>query len=215
MDQPQLEANNYLVISYLSLRKAIGFIGLLLPVVLALGNVLFGSAGLETSISLYYYTDMGKVFVGSLCAIGTFLGSYRGFDRRDRIAGKLGGLFAVAVALFPTNPKEIPTATWASITHFTAATLLFLTLAYFSLVLFRKTDPTKPPTPQKLKRNRVYTACGYLILAAIAGVGISFMVRESPFFDLYKPVFWFESLAVVSFGVSWLTKGEAILKDDA
>jgi hypothetical protein len=27
------------------------------------------------------------------------------------------------------------------------------------------------------------------------------------------PVFWLESLAVVAFGVSWLTKGETILKD--
>ena len=72
MNHQQLEANNYLVISYLSLRKAIGFIGLLLPVVLALGNLLLGSAGLETSISRYYYTNMGNVFVGSLCAIGTF-----------------------------------------------------------------------------------------------------------------------------------------------
>lgn len=63
-------------------------------------------------------------------------------------------------------------------------------------------------------RNKVYSVCGYLIVASIAGAGISFAVRQYPFFDLYRPVFWFESLAVVSFGVSWLTKGEAILKDD-
>jgi len=29
----------------------------------------------------------------------------------------------------------------------------------------------------------------------------------------YKPVFWLEATAVVAFGISWLTKGEAILKD--
>src|SRR5712664_2038585 len=214
MKQQQLEANNYLVISYLSLRKAIGFIGLLLPVVLVLGKILLGSPGLETSISLYYYTHMGNVLVGSLCAIGTFLMSYRGFDLKDQIAGKLGGLFAITVALFPTSPGDVPSETWTSITHFTAATLLFLTLAYFSLCLFRKTDPAKPPTPQKLKRNKVYAACGYLILASIAGVGISFAVRKSPFFDLYKPVFCFESLAVLSFVLSCLTNVEAILKDD-
>jgi len=60
----------------------------------------------------------------------------------------------------------------------------------------------------------VYATCGYLILVGIAGVGISFAIRKSPFFDLYKPGFGFESLTAVSFGVSWLTKGEAILKDD-
>src|SRR5256885_9844414 len=115
MDNDQLEANNYLVISYLSLRKAIGFIGLFLPFVLVLGKILFDSAGLETSISAYYYTKVGNVFVGSLCAIGTFLMSYRGFDLKDQVAGKLGGLFAVTVALFPTSPKDVPSATWTSI----------------------------------------------------------------------------------------------------
>ena len=32
--------------------------------------------------------------------------------------------------------------------------------------------------------------------------------------DSLAPIFWLESLAVVAFGVSWLTKGEAILKDE-
>jgi len=208
------EPNNYLVISYLTLRKAVGFIGLLLPLVVALGKILSGSAGLQTSISAYYYTNMGNVLIGSLCAIGVFLMSYRGFDQRDMIAGKLAGLSAITAALFPTSRTDVLTGTWTSPIHFAAAVLLFLTLAYFSLCLFRKTDPSKPPTPQKLKRNKVYAVCGYLILASIAGAGISFALRDYPFFDLYKPVFWFESLAVVSFGVSWLTKGEAILKDD-
>jgi hypothetical protein len=208
------EPNNYLVISYLTLRKAVGFLGLLLPLVVALGKILFGSAGLQTSISAYYYTNMGNVLVGSLCAIGVFLMSYRGFDHRDMIAGKLAGLSAITAALFPTSPEDVLMGTWTSPIHFAAAVLLFLTLAYFSLCLFRKTDPSKPPTPQKLKRNKVYAVCGYLILASIAGAGISFALRKYPFFDLYKPVFWCESVAVVSFGVSWLTKGEAILKDE-
>ncbi len=29
----------------------------------------------------------------------------------------------------------------------------------------------------------------------------------------YHPIFWLETTAILSFGVSWLTKGEAILKD--
>lgn len=212
--QPQREADNSLVISYLTLRKAIGIIGLLLPFVLSLGKLVIDGPGLETSISAYYYTSLGNVLVGSLCAIGVFLMSYRGYDRRDEIAGKLACVFAVTAALFPTTPKDTLTGSWTSPIHFIGATLLFLTLAYFSLRLFRRTDPTKPPTLQKIKRNKVYTVCGYLILAAIAGAGVSFAFRTAPFFQHYKPVFWFESLAVVAFGVSWLTKGEAILKDE-
>jgi len=31
--------------------------------------------------------------------------------------------------------------------------------------------------------------------------------------ERYAPIFWLEGIAVIAFGVSWLTKGEAILKD--
>ena len=29
-----------------------------------------------------------------------------------------------------------------------------------------------------------------------------------------EPIFWLESVAIVAFGLSWLTKGETILKDE-
>ena len=32
--------------------------------------------------------------------------------------------------------------------------------------------------------------------------------------DAFHVVFWLEAVAIVAFGISWLTKGEAILKDD-
>jgi hypothetical protein len=31
----------------------------------------------------------------------------------------------------------------------------------------------------------------------------------------YHPIFWLETLAILAFGLSWLTKGEAILADGA
>src|SRR5215467_3411619 len=67
-----------LVFSYLSLRKAVGIIGFLLPSVLAIGKILlqgFGPQGaiLQSSISSYYYTNVRDIFAGSLCAIGVFL----------------------------------------------------------------------------------------------------------------------------------------------
>ena len=98
--------------------------------------------------------------------------------------------------------------------HWTLAALLFLTLASFSLFLFTKTAPEKRPTPRKLKRNAVYRVCGYTILASIL---LIFVATRSQIADQVKqldPVFWLESLAVVAFGVSWLTKGETILKDE-
>ncbi len=45
-------------------------------------------------------------------------------------------------------------------------------------------------------------------LAALSGQ----LSRDSPWLKC-EPLFWFEAAAVVAFGVSWLTKGEAFLKD--
>jgi len=30
-----------------------------------------------------------------------------------------------------------------------------------------------------------------------------------------NPVFWLETITIEAFGISWLTKGQAILKDEA
>lgn len=204
-----------LVLSYLGLRKAIGTIGTALPFVLAFGKILLESPGIQSSMSAYYYTVMRDVFVGSLCAIAVFLMSYRGYERQDYVAGKLACLFALGVAFFPTAPDVDPTAREkiVSMAHSLLAMAFFLTLAYFSLAQFRKTDPRKPPTPQKLRRNMVYTVCGWTILACILLIAVMALLPGDAPVKRLDPVFWLESLAVVAFGVSWLTKGEAILKD--
>src|SRR5262245_5003850 len=95
-----------LVLSYLSLRKAIGLLGACLPFVLAIGLFVLDGKGLQGSISGYYHTEMRDVFVGILCAIGVFLLSYRGYESEDRIAGNLACAFAIGTALFPTTPMD-------------------------------------------------------------------------------------------------------------
>jgi hypothetical protein len=205
----------FLVLSYLDLRKAVGIIGFALPFVLAFGKILLQGSGIQSSISSYYYTDMRNVFVGSLCAIGVFLMSTRGYDRKDEIAGILACVFAVGVALFPTTPDIGATSRDKLIgaLHLSFAALLFLTLAYFSLALFTKTAPDKTLTRRKLQRNAVYRVCGYTILASIFLMVVVALPEVKTLVERLTPVFWLESVAVVAFGVSWLVKGETILKD--
>jgi hypothetical protein len=141
-----------LVLSGLALRKAVGIIGFAVPIVLAFGNmILLKRLVIESSISSYYYTGMGNVFVGSLCAIGVFLMSTRGYDRKDEIAGRLACAFAIGVALFRTTLYSDPTSKEKLIgsLHWLFAALLFLTLGYFCLALFTKTAPDRIPTPPK------------------------------------------------------------------
>lgn len=203
-----------MVISYLALRKAIGILGLAFPLVLALGAWLIFKTGIQGSISDYYYTGMRDVFVGTLWAIGFFLFSYKGPERVDAIAGNLGCIFAVAVTLFPTTPDSVDHATFIGGLHLTFAALLFLTLTFFSLFLFTKTDPSKRPSPEKLKRNRVYKIAGYTMAASILLILVYYRVSiVTASLKPYHPVFWLETITVVAFGISWLTKGEAILQD--
>ena len=201
-----------LVISYLGLRKAVGVIGVALPFVLAFGKILLQGRGIEPSISDYYYTAMGNVFVGSLWAIGIFLLSTRGYDWRDETAGISACIFAVGVALFPTTPHGMP-ITAIGRTHFTFAALFFLTLSYFSFFLFTEMAHDRKPTPRKLQRNVVYRVCGVAIVVCIVLIAAVKLWHQETLLGLANPVFWLESVAVWSFGLSWLTKGETILKD--
>ena len=51
--------------SYKELRKAVGWIGILLPVTLMIGvSIIFNEEVFQESISHYYYTGMGDVFCG-------------------------------------------------------------------------------------------------------------------------------------------------------
>jgi hypothetical protein len=205
-----------LVVSYLALRKAVGIIGIALPLVLAIGNYILDGAGIESSISHYYHTAMRDVLVGSLCAIAVFLMSYRGYEWQDNIAGDLAGVFAIGAALFPTTTDYSATEVdkVIGVFHLGFAAAFFLTLAFFSLVLFRKTDKTKTPTPRKVLRNRVYSVCGYTILTCLAAIPIVSILMPEAAMKRLNPVFWLEAAAIWAFGWAWFTKGEGILKDE-
>jgi hypothetical protein len=204
-----------LVISYLALRRAVGIIGTSLPFVLVAGNWLLDGWGIQSSISAYYYTGMRDVFVGSLCAIGVFLLSYRGYDQADDTTGNLACVFAVGLALLPTSPAVGATTTQTVVgyAHLAFASAYFLTLAYFSLVLFKKTNPARRMTARKIQRNMVYTACGYTILVCVGLIVVNATLFAHSALQRVDPVFWLESAAVLAFGISWLTKGEAVLAD--
>jgi hypothetical protein len=212
----QSDKDTSLVFSYLALRRTIGLLGTALPFVLSFGAYLVFRDDLQSSLSYYYWTGMRDVFVGTLFAIGFFLLSYRGYDRADRIASSLACVFAVGVALFPTpesaDATGLPKA--IGIAHLMFAAAFFGTLIYFCLGLFTKTHPRKKPTEQKLMRNRIYRACGYVMAACIL---LSFAYYVVPALttalQAYSPIYWLEAIAIVAFGISWLVKGEAILQD--
>lgn len=228
--------NNPLIISYLTLRKTIGWLGILLPVVLFIGNFLIGwltdfengCNPYKSSISHYYYTRLGEIFTGTLCGVSLFLFSYNGHPKKegekglsDRTLSILAACFALGVVLFPTSSElPIPCNLRAFVTskltgniHLVSASLFFATLAYMSYFNFTKTSGDI--TPQKLKRNKIYRICAVSMVASLLGCALYLFVLEGKisWLDYIHPVFCFEALALLAFGFSWLTKGEFLLKD--
>ncbi len=217
------------VIAYKKLRKAIGVLGTALPFVLSLGALIIFSTGIQSSLSAYYHTDIGDVFVGTLCAIGVFFFAYRGYTGKrgnDDAVANWAGVFAIGVALFPTDPSGgvgIP-ETLSGKAHLVFAASFFAMLAYFCLCLFRKSRPEPYQRPaQKQKRDKLYRRAGVTIIASIVLIAVLAGIKKLGFVpegviqavEAWNPVFVLESIAVIAFGVAWLAKGQAILEDTA
>jgi hypothetical protein len=227
------------VVSYLTIRKAIGIIGFFLPFVLILGKIYyFEDPGIQDSISGYYYTDMRDVLVGSLCATGVFLISYKGYDapawRRlrfvkgpDDLASTVAGIGAIGVALFPTQPTSATLAQLAGSksyagVHVVSAGVFFIILAY--ILIFRFTDhgPSEDePGSEEEQRiaearrrrcNIVYVLFGGLILLSIALIVVVWRIPGGSFTWQRYSVLVLETVAILAFSIAWFLKGSEFLK---
>ena len=246
---------NQKTLSYDQLRKWMGYLGGLLPIIMYFGAnisqktgiVLFKCDGLLkfghitntiagtqcenltygkalSSISVYYHSIVGDIFVGILFSIGLFLITYKGYEKQDdewvsdNIVCNIAGFAAIFVALYPTRLASQTSLDLVGAIHVGAAAIFFLLMAIISGFKFTRSryDVTKlesdVPVPEKLFRNQIYRGCAWAIVISIAGIGLVWLSRVY-FNDLYvllepfQPVFWLESVGLMAFGYSWLVKG--------
>jgi hypothetical protein len=197
-------------------RTAIGALGVSLPLLMVFSSLVSGE-DLQGSISAYYFTSARDVFVGILWVIGVFLFFYRYRPRRPEAArtqvasirsgaadawlGKMAGLSAVVVALFPTTPPPAsPTQPpQIGVVHGIAAAVLFTCLAFFPLLLFS----------QSRDRGHVYRRYGWVMVALLLSV-MAYAFAPDGFREAiarWKPILVLESLLIVVFGVSWFDRG--------
>lgn len=208
-----------------TLRKLIGFLGVLLPVLLFL--VLLIDSGWHTplySISHYYFTRASGIFVIIVSLLGIFLLVYKGKEPIDFYISSTAGIFALALLLFPTNniskichdPDNLFSLTilnessFRSGFHYVSAAIFLSCLAFMSIFLFTKSDksPAQRGRPKR-RRNRVYRTCGVIMIIAILVILANFLgIISDEVFIKYHLTFWMEAIAVWSFGISWLTKAE-------
>lgn len=224
------EDNSIWLTNSLTLRKIIGIMGMAMP--LLLFGFLYLDTGLQyplESISHYYYTRVGGIFVIILSLLAFFLIVYKGKAPIDFYISLSAGFFALLTVLFPTNnitniccdPAKkyavtiLPVSDFRMYFHYTVAALFFLCLSYMSFFLFTKSNKSPDERGrQKIIRNRIYKTCGVLTLMALlvlfAG---SLKIIPPSYFKTFPLTFCMETLAIESFGFAWLIKGNTLFKD--
>lgn len=209
------------IITYRRIRKAIGYLGISLPILLiVLPLIPFFHTEIQPSISAYYYTNLREIFTGVLCAVGLFLIRYNGFKssafwKNDNLLTNLAGYMAFGIAFFPTNPGDwsekiytlVPlNKEWLGYFHDGFAAVFFGILALLSIKVFTIGQKEDNQLPQHiLNENNIYKVCGYLILASIILIVVFGIFEWFNYATLL-----FEALALFAFGISWLIKGRAL-----
>lgn len=257
--------------AYLRLRKAVGILGMSLPIVLLLGGRLFDGVWGLSSISEYHYSAMRDYFDAALGTTGLFLFYYPGYDRCDRAASWLACIGAWGVVLIYTTldgvkpcTDTVPDASdLCSLTelvtehrgglHLFFAILFFVGLTSFCF-LFRRpfrqsgfdsegyraasrirampdwihwavvpefglNQKKEQSFLGKRTKNRWFLICGWGMLACLAAIMIFdiFHICASQCDAVSCPwiishwAYFFESFAVILFGLAWFIKGEGHL----
>lgn len=220
-------ATDEFVRSHLLLRRFVGVVGILLPFVLVLFHFGWGRLvgelppttslwdSLQSSLSAYYYTDAGNIFVGCLVAFGVFLVTYRYGTWENRV-GDVAGVCAILVGLCPTTPDApTPTQQVVGIVHLVAAVLFFAGMAVFCLFLFPR-DPDRPAEENTVTapRRAFFRVCGVLIVVCLVWALTAFFALDDATQEATRYLLWPESFAVVSFAAAWLVKGQQLATDE-
>lgn len=210
--------------SYNRIRKLIGILGLLLPILIV---IFYG--GFLPSISLFYYTRSAVFFIAILAAFGLLLISYEGYEPKenekglsDNLVSHLGGFAILIVVLVPTACLDTVFNVCnvcisgkyclfghdiesINLVHLISAGLFFFFMGYMSLINFTRGSDKK--------YHFMYKLCGYTIWSSLLLLIIEFIIRLSGigrgYVTLYD-VYILETVMVAAFAISWLLKGRTI-----
>ncbi|PLX03929.1 MAG: hypothetical protein C0595_05220 [Marinilabiliales bacterium] len=213
--------NQNILLSYYRIRQLIGILGILLPVL-----VVYFYGGLLSSISHYYYTKSAVFFIIILSAFSLLLISYKGYPKdkkteilSDNLLTHIAGISALMVVLIPTDCSGTVNSGICEVCHYQLyghncsllgnihlifAGLFLLVMGYMSIFRFTKGK-------HKLN-NIIFIVSGILVWASILTIGVEISLKKIFAIEYFSPymVIIMETVAVWSFGVSWLVKGRAL-----
>lgn len=219
--------------SYLTIRIAVGVIGILLPVLLILTEavLLDDPVRIRGSISAYYHSPARDLLVAGLSVTGFLLITYMAGQRRtlDFALSTVAGVTVIGVAFVPTmRPGLVATdvrcgstspapagcspvqqhlgETLTATIHFACAGIFIVSLAAIAfLFAYRETR-----FRGSAGRARTQAGCGLAILLAVAVVAIG-ESADIRFGDL-TPLYLGEVASILAFGVSWLLAASALFR---
>ncbi len=210
-----------LLSSYLAMRRLIGVLGILLPLIVVVGGLIQHEPIIQHSISGYYYTNMRDFFVGLLSGVALFLISYKGYEKIDDFTTKMSGVCALGMILFPTamySEHVIRVGILqmdnhvSEFIHLFFSALFFLSLSYNSIFLFTRRHPGVMGREKK-RRNVIYRVCGIIMLLSIVCISVYTYALKGTWVSQFYPVLLLESIGLFAFGVSWIVKGNTLLRD--
>ena len=214
------DKNKSLIVSYLTLRKLIGFLGMLLPFACLFGGSIFQNQPVLDSISAYYHSNMQDVLTGIVIGFSLFLITYNGPEHIDSIIATISGIAGLGIAIFPCASRTVPssavgvfqlTPPIAGYLHYGSSAIFFILLAINSYFLFTLGDKENW-TKSKSIRNGIYRACGLIIFASLITLLILTIVMGEGLIETVW-TFVFETIMLLAFGISWLVKGETLFTD--
>ena len=194
------------------LRCFIGLLGMLLPWVVFVLSFAFGH-GMPDSISATWYLEQCVTpFMVILGAASILLLFYDGYEKSDDIINTIGGILGLCICFFPcmgvrgagplvgTFQLPIQVSGWI---HNISAIGFFGILAFNSLFQFTKSSGEI--TAKKKARNVIYRVCGIGMVVSLIFIPVAFMFPQ-----IIGLVWTIEMVALTFFGISWITKANAV-----
>ena len=194
------------------LRKWVGWLGMLLPIIVLMLCLMFqcvpGDHYFPDSISAtYYYAPTITPFMIILGSAGILLMCYRGYSPIDDVINTFTGIAAECICLFPcwngnydvvgTFQIPVKVSMWI---HNASAVIFFGLLAYNLIFLFTKSDGEM--TKNKKRRNIIYRVCGIgMVVSLLAIIVVSI-------FGIWAGTWLVEAVALFFFGIGYLTKAD-------
>jgi hypothetical protein len=198
-------------------RRLIGLIALGLSLVLVIVPLVYGEPDNGMALGTNERNFQSNIFAVGYCAISILMLSSLGDGRKERIAGAIISICALGIALFSTVQPHDPfklsvIVVVLAYVRFLCFLIFFSTVVYFCLVHFNKKADNQKTGRKAVQRKRVYTVCGCTIVVSIVLMFVPPLLGL-PSLGRVPTVSCIESITFLAFGIAWLVKGGAFLKD--